>query len=228
MPRPLVESPNAQRPTPNAPLLVVGLTGGIASGKSTIAAMFRDLGAVILNADDEGRAVVEPGEPALAEILTAFGPEFLDPEGRLRRRELGERIFARPADRETLNRITHPRIAARLRARLDSMRKLARRSRRRPVVVIEAAVLVEAGWHALVDRTVVVRVEPSVQVERLIARHGLTPPQALARLHAQLPLARRLRHADYVISGEAPLTETRRQVDAVWRTLRRQAENSPS
>jgi dephospho-CoA kinase len=214
--------PNARRPTPDAsclkwpPLVVAGLTGGIASGKTTVAGFFRDLGATVMNADDEGRAVVEPGEPALAEIVARFGPEYLKADGSLDRRALGDRIFGGREDRLALNRITHGRIGERLRGQL---RALAKRPPNPPVVVIEAAVLIEAGWQTAVDRTIVVVAQHSVQVARLIAGPRLTAAQAEARVRSQLPLRARLRHAHYRVSGEAPLEETKSRVAEIWREL---------
>lgn len=208
-------------------LLVVGLTGGIRSGKSTIARMFQELGATVISADQEGRAVVEPGRPALAEIVAAFGPAYLLPDGTLNRAALGDLVFSCRAALETLNRITHPRIERRLRARLA---ELARNPPRPPIVVLEAAILVEAGWHPLVDRTVVVATQHCTQLARLLHGSGLSRAQAEARIHAQLPLNERLRYADYRVSGEAPLSETRQQVEAIWQDLLRQVgdRNSPS
>ena len=205
--------------------MVVGLTGGIASGKTTVAGMFRELGAVVINADDEGRAVVEPGQPALAELVRHFGPEYLLPDGTLDRRALGNRVFAAPADLQALNRITHPRIARRLRERLLSLaRQASRRRRSEPVIVlIEAAILIEAGWDRLVDQIIVIVTQPSTQAARLMAGLGYTASQAETRVHAQLPLKQRLRFADYRVAGEGPLAETRAQVAAAWSDLRRMA-----
>lgn len=200
------------------PLTVVGLTGGIASGKSTIAGMFRELGAVVLNADDEGRAAAEPGEPALAEIIAAFGPEYLQADGRLNRRALAERIFASRADRLRLNRITHPRISERLSKKLEL---LANEPPPPPVVVLEAALLLEAGWASLVDKIIVVVTQPSVQAARLMAGSQISAAQAEARIHAQIPLRERLRHADYRVRGDVPLSVTHGEVSAVWAELAR-------
>ena len=198
------------------PLVVVGLTGGIASGKSTVASMFRDLGAEVVNADEEGKAAVAPGEPALAEIARAFGPQVLLADGTLDRPRMAARIFASPGDRRALNRITHPRITERL---IKKIRNLATHPPRKHVVVVEAALLVEAGWAPLVDKIVVVTAQHSIQVARLIARHGLAVSDAEARVRAQLPARSRLRWADYRISGETALSQTRDQVAAVWDQL---------
>jgi dephospho-CoA kinase len=202
------------------PLVVAGLTGGIASGKTTISRMFASLGAVVLNADDEGRAAVAPGEPALAELIAAFGPGYLLETGQLDRRALGERVFESAGDRAALDRITHPRIDRQLSEKLG---RLAARPPASRVVIVEAAILIEAGWAPLVDKIIVVATQHSVQVARLMCGPGLTVSQAEGRIHSQLPLEERLRHADYRVSGEAPLSETRDQVHVIWEHLRRLA-----
>ncbi len=198
------------------PLLVAGLTGGIASGKTTVAGMFRALGAHVIHADDEGREVVTPGEPALAEVTAAFGAEYLLADGSLDRRRLGDRVFSRPAELRRLNRITHPRIRERV---CKKLRKLAVETTCPTVVILEAAILIEAGWADEVDRIIVVAAQPSTQVARLMAGSKLSRAQAEARVRSQLPLQTRLRHADFRIDGEVPLTETVDQVSAVWAAL---------
>ena len=200
------------------PLTVVGLTGGLASGKTTVAGLFAELGAVLLNADDEGRALMEPGEPALAETVAFFGPGYLLPDGQLDRRALGARVFSSAGDLRVLNRITHPRIARRLRSKLLTISRTAKEG---TVVVLEAALLIEAGWAPLVDKILVVSTQQTTQVARLIARSTLSHSQAQARVSAQMPLRQKLRHADYRVNGEAPLPETREQVAAIWRQLGR-------
>jgi dephospho-CoA kinase len=194
----------------------VGLTGGIASGKTTVAGMFAKLGAVILNADDEGRAVMEPGEPALAETVAYFGRGCLRADGALDRPALSDRVFNNATERRILNRITHPRIARRLRGKLLEISSRAKENR---VVVVEAALLLEAGWAPLVDKIAVIATQQSTQVARLMSRSGLSLPQAHARVTAQMPLRQKLRHADYRLDGEAPLAATREQVAAIWRDL---------
>ena len=199
------------------PLTVVGLTGGIASGKTTVAGMFAELGALILNADDEGRAVMEPGEPALAEAIACFGRGCLRGDGRLDRQALGDRVFSNAAERRILNRITHPRIARRLRGKLL---EISSRAKENTVVVVEAALLLEADWAKLVDKIVVIATQQSTQVARLMSRSKLSLPQAQARVTAQMPLRQKLRYADYRLDGETPPAVTRQQVAAVWHELR--------
>lgn len=206
------------------PLLVVGLTGGIASGKSTVAGMLRELGATVISADAEGHAVTAAGEPGLAEVVAEFGPRFLRPDGSLDRKALGRRVFGSRRDLETLNRITHPRIRARLEQRL---RELAKRPPSPPIVVVEAAILVEAGWHTAVDRVLVVAVQPSTQEHRLIAGFGLEPAEAQARVRSQMPAARRLRYADHILNGELPLPRLHSDAASLWQELERAAARPP-
>ena len=201
---------------PLARLLLVGLTGGIASGKSTVAGMFAARGAAVIDADQLGHEVVVPGEPGLSEVIEAFGADYLEPDGRLNRRLLGARVFASKADRERLNRIVHPRIMLRLKKKLLDLETNADLMR---VVIVEAAVLLEAGWAPYFDRIVVVEAQPSLQVSRLTARLGLDAPQATQRVQAQWSIRQRRRYAHFRISGDGPLARTRAEVDAVWTSL---------
>ncbi len=189
---------------------VIGLTGGIASGKSAVAALLRERGAAIVDADVVARQVVEPGQPALDEIRARFGDEVLDGDGRLDRKRLGERVFADPAARAALNAITHPRIAA------ASQAEIARHGARGAhVVFYEAALLIENGLHRGLDATIVVAAPPETQLVRLRARDGLDEAAARARLAAQLPLADKVAVATWVIDNGGDLDRTRAQLDAV-------------
>jgi dephospho-CoA kinase len=194
-------------------LFVIGLTGGIASGKSTVSRMLRDLGAEIIDADRIGHEVVAPGCPALAEVIQAFGPDYLLPDGSLDRTALGALVFNDNRARETLNRVMFPRIRENLEMRL---RALQRRPPRAQIVVVEAAVLVEAEWTRSVDRVVVIRAQQSTQVARLIAERGLTLAAAEARIRSQIPLTRRLSVADEVLNGELSLEELREEARRSW------------
>ena len=198
---------------------VIGLTGGIASGKSTVAAELRDLGAPIVDADQLAREVVEPGTPALAEIERAFGPEVLDTDGRLDRRRMGEIVFADPDARRTLNAIVHPRIAE---AGQEAVAAHAAAGAR--IVIYEAALIVENGLHHALDGLVVVAAPEDVQIERLIAREGLDEESARARVAAQLPLADKIAVADHVIDNSGSPARTREQVRQVWDRLERELE----
>jgi dephospho-CoA kinase len=192
----------------------VGLTGGIASGKSTVAATFRDLGVPIVDADAVAREVVLPGTPGLTAIVSSFGPEVLLPDGSLDRKKLGERIFGDEAARRTLNAITHPRIAA------ESARRVAELSTGpAPYVIYEAALLVENGLARAFDALVVVAVDPETQVRRLMARDGIDEAAARGRLATQLPLEDKIAMADHVIDNGGTREETRRRVEEVHRAL---------
>lgn len=193
---------------------VIGLTGGIASGKSTVAAMLRDEGAHIVDADVLARDVVAPGTPALAEIAERFGPGVLHGDGSLDRKQLGAMVFADPEARRALERITHPRIAA---AGQEAIAHLAARGV--DPVIYEAALIVEKQLHAWMNGLIVVAVPPAVQLERLTARDGLDQDAARARLAAQLPLADKVAVADHVIDNSGTLEATRAQVQALWQRL---------
>lgn len=195
---------------------VIGLTGGIASGKSTVADMLRALGAHIIDADQLARRVVEPGTPALAELVARFGADILQPDGTLDRKRLGDIVFADPEARQALNRITHPRIAA---ASQEAIARLAAAGV--DPIVYEAALIVENQLYTWMQGLIVVSVPPEVQLARLMARDGLTEDAARARLAAQLPLADKVAVADHVIDNSGSLDDTRARVRAVWDRLRK-------
>jgi dephospho-CoA kinase len=197
---------------------VIGLTGGIASGKSTVAGMFRDLGVPIVDADLLARQVVEPGTPAMAEIARAFGPEVIGPDGQLDRKRLGERIFTDPAARAVLNAITHPRIAA---ASAAALGELAGRGQ--PVALYEAALLVENRIHERLGGLIVVSVPLEVQIARLRERDHLDEEGARARISAQLPLAEKVAVADWVVDNGGSVEHTRVQVEQIWRKIQEKA-----
>jgi dephospho-CoA kinase len=199
-------------------VIVIGLTGGIASGKSTVAAMLRELGAPIVDADLLARQVVEPGTPALAEIVDRFGAELLDGEGRLDRKQLAARVFADPTARAVLNSITHPRIAIASRAGLAELGAAGHE-----VAIYEAALLVENQVHRGLDGLIVVAVPEEVQVERVCRRDSIDAEAARARLAAQLPLAAKVAVADWTIDNGGSREETRVQVERVWREIQARA-----
>ncbi len=193
---------------------VFGLTGGIASGKSTVAAILAELGVPVVDADAVARDVVRPGEPAFAELVAAFGAEVVAADGTLDRKRVADRVFADPAARRTLEAITHPRIAAAAEGAIA-----AHLAAGAPLVIYEAALLVERGIHRLLHGLIVVAVPEDVQVERLRARDGLDEAAARARLAAQLPLADKLAVATHVIENAGPPAETRAKVLALVRSL---------
>jgi dephospho-CoA kinase len=192
----------------------VGLTGGIASGKSTVARMFEELGVPVVDADAIAREVVEPGQPAHAEILEAFGNELLAPDGTIDRPKLGAIVFRDPQARGRLNAITHPRIAQLSGERMGALQKGSH-----PYVIYEAALLVENGVYKAFDALVVVAASRAAQLHRLRARDGWTEAEAQARMDAQLPLESKLEVADHAIHNDGDLDETRRRVQEVHEAL---------
>lgn len=193
---------------------VIGLTGGIASGKSTAARTLAELGARIVDADQVARDIVAPGQPALAEIVRAFGRDVLLPDGTLDRKKLGAVIFADPDQRRTLNAITHPRIAVETQARLGKLR-----AENVPVAVYEAALLVENGVHHGLDGLIVVACDEATQLERLVERDGLSPDEARARIAAQAPVADKIAAATWVVDTSGPVSDTRKQLARIWEQI---------
>ena len=192
--------------------LLVGLTGGIATGKSTVAATLRSLGSVVLDADVLAREVVEPGQPALAAIVREFGREVLAADGTLDRKRLAAIVFAAPERRKTLEAITHPAIRDRFLARLAELEAQGYDG----LVFWDAPVMIEAGGHKAMDRLVVVVTDAATQLERAVGRDG-DRADIERRIANQLPLAEKAKLADHVIdnSGDRAATEARtREVHA--------------
>ena len=189
---------------------VIGLTGGIASGKTTVARLLAERGAAIVDADQIARQIVEPGQPALAELVARFGPAILAADGTLDRKRLGAIAFSDPDARADLGRITHPRIAAASQQAIASFADAGA-----AVVFYEAALLVENRSHEALAGLIVVAAPPAVQEARLVARDGLTLDEARARIAAQAPLADKLATATWVIENTGDLDALRREVDRV-------------
>lgn len=188
-------------------MLKLGLTGGIASGKSTVAAMLRELGFDILNADQLAHQLIEPGQPAYAEVVREFGPSILDASAKIEREKLAAIVFGDPAKLVRLNGMIHPRVKAIATQQLDEWV----RSGSRKAAFIEAALLVEAGYEEVLDGLVVTWCRPEQQLERLRVR-GLSDEQARQRIAAQLPMEEKIRHATHRIDCSGSVEETRRQV----------------
>jgi dephospho-CoA kinase len=194
---------------------VVGLTGGIASGKSTVARMLGELGARIVDADLVAREVVEPGQPAYRDIVEAFGGGVLQADGSIDRKRLGAIVFADAEQRKRLNGITHPRIAE------ATQRKMAAfAAAGEPLAIYEAALLVENGLHHALAGLIVVACDEKEQIARILRRDGLSEEEAQKRVRAQAPLADKIAAANWVIDTSGPLDQTRAQVEKVWTEIR--------
>jgi dephospho-CoA kinase len=192
---------------------LIGLTGGIASGKSTVSRMLKELGATVIDADQLAREVVAPGQPALAEIAARF-PGVVGPDGALDRKKLGERIFGDVAERGALNAITHPRIQQRV---LELTQGYAEAGVK--VVVYDAPLIFENRLDQALEGTILVAASEPVQVARLRARDGLSEEQARARLAAQLSLDEKRKLATWVIDNSGTVEQTRAQVERLWAQL---------
>ena len=201
--------------TPSRPFLLVGLTGGIATGKSTVSEKFRRLGGLIIDADLLAREVVEPGEPALAEIAAEFGAGVLDQDGRLDRKALGAVVFADAGRRRLLEALTHPRIRERFAARLQTLGAEGFRG----LVFFDAAVMIESGNYRNMDRLVVVIADETTQLARLMARDGIDRDEALRKIRSQMPLADKAKLADYVIDNSGDRAATEAQARGVYEAL---------
>ena len=195
--------------------LLVGLTGGIATGKSTVSAMFQTLGCVLIDADVLAREVVEPGQPAYHRIVEEFGRGVLARDGTLDRKALGEIVFADPQRRKQLEALTHPEIRARFAARLADLTEAGFDG----IAIFDAAVMIESGNYKNMDRMVVVTADADAQVRRQEVRDGASVEAATRRIASQMPLAEKVKVADYVIDNAGTREATAARVAEVHRAL---------
>lgn len=193
-------------------VLVIGLTGGIASGKSFVSRKLRELGAVVIDADQVAREVVQPGKPAWASIIREFGRTVLNPDGSLDRKKLGRLVFSDQEKLKKLNEITHPYIIREIKRLLEN----CYRSGEHKIVVLDIPLLFEVGLDELVDEVWVVYVDAATQVERLMERDGLSEEEALQRISSQMPLEEKARRAHRVIDNRGTPEETVRQIMEIW------------
>lgn len=189
-------------------MFVLGLTGGIASGKTTVAKIFREKGLTVIDCDQLAREVVQVGKPAWQEIRATFGREYFHADGTLDRRALGRKIFSDARARERLNQIIHPRVRERIREQISQAEK-----RGEKCVVVDIPLLFEAGFENEVDAVLVVYVDAETQACRLKNRDNLSAEEVRERIAAQLPLEEKVRRADYVIDNGKSFSETRCQVE---------------
>jgi dephospho-CoA kinase len=199
-------------------MLRVGLTGGIGCGKSVVAAMLREQGFLVLDADTLAHQLVEPGQPAYDDVLQEFGKGVCDASGKIDRAKLAAIVFAEPAKLARLNQIVHPRVAEAQERQFTEWQ----RTHPRGVAVVEAALLVEAGAHNRLDRLVVVWCRPEQQIERLLER-GMSAEEAQRRIASQMPLEEKRRLAEFQIDCSGTIEDTRQQVERLAAQLRQLA-----
>jgi dephospho-CoA kinase len=197
-------------------MLKVGLTGGLASGKSFVGAALQHLGCKLIEADKLGHEVLLPGGPAHAAVVRQFGREILNPEGAIDRKRLALQVFADKEKLQLLNSLVHPEV----RRRTDELMAQYFAEDPNAIVVVEAAIHIETGGYKRFDRLVVVVCEERQQIERAMQRDGSTREQAMARLASQMPLAEKRKYADYVIDTSGAKEDTLRQTRDVYNSLR--------
>ncbi len=193
---------------------VIGLTGGIGSGKSTVSRFLAELGALIIDADKVGHELLRPGTKIWQQVAATFGRQILAPDSEIDRKKLGRLVFGSPERLKLLNQLMHPEMKKAVKARLLKYRRQGA-----SVVVVEAPLLVEAGWTELVDETWVTTASETTVLRRLEQQMGLPKTESLARIRSQLPARERAKRADVVINTELSLDELRAKVKKLWQKL---------
>jgi dephospho-CoA kinase len=190
--------------------LVIGLTGGIASGKSTVSKMLKEMDITVIDADVEARLAVEKGEPAYQKIVAEFGDDILlDNEG-IDRQKLGSIIFHNSEKRQLLNGIVHPEVRARMFNKIDTANKQGEK-----VVILDIPLLFESKLTSMVEKTILVYVDKPIQLQRLMERNQLSKEEAEARVNSQMPLSEKIALADVVIDNNGSIEETNRQLNEI-------------
>ncbi len=197
-------------------MLITGLTGGIASGKSTVSAFLEEAGAVIVDADKIARHVVQKGQPAWQQIVDVFGLSILLPDGEINRSHLGDIIFNDPEQKQVLNRIVHPEVFSEITARLAEIEK----NQPGAIVILDVPLLIESRMDVGLSDIIVVYIPESLQIQRLMIRDALTPAQALARIRSQMPIEEKKKRATLLIDNSGSRENTRKQTTCVYRQLK--------
>jgi dephospho-CoA kinase len=204
-------------------VLITGLTGGIATGKSTVAAMLQEAGAVIIDADKIARAVVKKGSKAWHEIVEHFGAERLLPDGEINRTTLGDTIFKDAAKKKVLDDIVHPQVIIEMGKQVEA----AKADRPRAVIILDVPLLIESGMHETMSDVILVYTPEYIQLQRLMARDGLSVSDALARIRSQMPIEEKKALATIVIDNSSTQARTRERTLEVYRSLKEKASRTP-
>ncbi|MBI1912871.1 MAG: dephospho-CoA kinase [Deltaproteobacteria bacterium] len=197
--------------------MIIGLTGGIASGKSLVSGELKKLGAHIIDADIIAREIVEPGSPAYDDIVREFGAGILNEDSTIDRKALGKIVFADKEKLHKLNRITHPRIIEKINGKIKELND----NHKDPVIIVDIALLIEVGLHKDMTKVMVVYSDEKTQIERLRKRDNLSEEEAQQRLKAQMPMAEKLGYADYVIDNTGTAEQTKERVKQLYSELKK-------
>jgi len=197
--------------------LIIGLTGGIVGGKSTVASMFRDLGAKIIDADKLGHSVILPNKPAWKKIVKIFGKDILQNDLTIDRKKLGKIVFANQALLKKLNEVTHPEITKIIKKEINLARNATNNQGK--VLIVDAALIYEAKIDRFMDKIIVVYIDKDKQIKRLIKRNNLSKEEALQRIKSQMPMKEKVKMTDYVIDNNSTLDKTKEQVEKIWKKL---------
>ena len=200
-------------------MLIVGLTGGVASGKTAVSQVLKEEGAYIIDADQIARELVLPYQPAWSDLIRAFGQGILQEDGSIQRKKLADKVFADPKQRKLLNQILHPRI----KEEMDRRTKEIGEKDPEAIVVIDAPLIIELGDHREMDKVIVVTSTQTQQIERLKDRDGKNPEEALRIVSAQMPPKEKLKFADYVIRNEGSMKEMKKRAKEVYQELKKVA-----
>ncbi len=195
-------------------MIVIGLTGGIGSGKSTVTGFLADLGAEVMDADKIGHELLQPDTETAKAVIVAFGQDIVKPDGEIDRAELGKKVFGDPEALKRLNAIVHPSLLQRLVDRVEEQRGTGTK-----VVVVEAAIMIEAGWQSLADETWVTLAPEDTVVGRVMAAKGLTEDQVRARIRSQMPVEEKAKLATVIVDTQGSLEEVRGRVEELWQSL---------
>lgn len=199
---------------------IIGLTGGIASGKSTVASFLKELGAYVIDADQVAREIVRPEGSAYQDIVREFGEGILNTNGEINRGKLGEIIFRNPSAREKLNEITHPRVYQEINKKIEERKKEDPTG----IIVLEIPLLIETGMTETVDEVWLAALPEELQIKRLIERNGYTKEEAEDRIKSQMPLNEKRKFAHRIIDTAGALQDTRSQVNFYWQEINTHAK----
>ncbi len=197
--------------------MIVGLTGGIVGGKSTVASMFKDLGAKIVDVDKLGHSVILPQRPAWKKIIRLFGKDVLRNDLTIDRGKLGKIVFTNQTLLKKLNEITHPEITKLIKKEINLAKNKTHNQEK--ILIIDAALIYEAKIDRLMDKIIVVYIDEDEQIKRLIKRNNLSKKEALQRIKSQMPMKEKVEMADYVIDNSSSLDKTKEQVEKIWQSL---------